>query len=1105
MRTEVLLRQLARLDHSERVATLVAHARELPTEQAQALARELWSGDGHQRMLALVVAEQCDDMQLIWRALEDPARSLRGCAAKLIGRLAQTIPVTLLDTLDTLTLGRVYMQVARHGRAELAEVLVDGLIARERFIEATRLLCVCSTEAVAARLDHPWPDGVWCRVARYHPALLAARIEERFTTDVARPDLIWREFDAGVWRELARAQPATLADWVDRFADADSLPPALHAALPWLVCWSPERVVAWLSSRIAWTCANGLPRGLTKRAVRLDDATLVPLCQGLAATAPARLGELVSGMPHVRRGRLFELAVAPLELARIEWPTTLLALLPLSLRDREAARMLELRRAQTDGSWRRTLLGLRWIELARPLLELEGRSAQASERAEAHLALIHSSAGSREGMPQTLAWLQRTRNEQDPVRLAVLSGLAEIPATRFDDPAALDAVLAPIFEARDTSWATRQKAARVAQRLLCAHATEPGSPLFSLGVSILERLAGHGGTLDLPRLDHNLPRGAERAIVAVLMPWIEAAAKREQETHLVRLWTALGKRAWRVPELGAALGELIWHGHKRNAGHAAQRWIEDPETRDVRVRELVKRDRSALYLHAVLEHCLRRRQALLVDRLASPAPRGRFHDGKVVVVPMISDERLFGRWTTALQRQYLDLIDAAEASPKQFSQTRAALVAMRARVPLTRVDDLQAALASTDVNLQEAALGALVWLDDAAPALPILLEHLDGDRARVAMYAMPRLARLVPRDRFVDAIGQLLARPRLKVTVHKEALRLLGQLATGPALALLRASWAQPLHRDVRIAALHAARAVPSQADAWAILNDAARDPEPDIARAVVEVALASVPAVYRPRYLEVMGAVADHASPIARAGLFTALYGGWSSVAPARATELGARVVGRIDPLDSAGPTDPWRQAAQVVAQGARSPETHSTCAALLDRLIAAAELDVAPAGELDQAAHQRLRGLLDALIIDRHPTSLQLLERLAAPLLARPRWWLLGARLKLAAAANGALGSTLLELVAAAPTARAALLLDGPVGEAARTSARAWTDDEVTALIDQLITSEANARILALPLLRELGPRSGWSAPFTARLARLREDPDLDVRTAALELWTS
>ena len=391
---------------------------------------------------------------------------------------------------------------------------------------------------------------------------------------------------------------------------------------------------------------------------------------------------------------------------------------------------------------------------------------------------------------------------------------------------ALDAVVAPLFDARDTSHGTRMQAARLAQRLMCTRATEPGSAMFTFALSLLERLAGQSGTPDLPRLDRNLPRGAEVAIVDALYPWLKAAKQRQQEQHVFRLWGALGERAWKVPKLATLLDDMLWRGKKNNAAWTAQLWLQDPKTRDARVRELVKRDRSALYLAPVFQHCHRRRQTLLVERMSERAPSGRFHDGKVTHFPHVQSG--FHRWPTSLQQRYLDLLGKAEVSPKQFTQTRASLVAQRARVPLTRALDLADALASGDVAVQEAALGALVWLDDPGPALSILLDRLDGDRARVAMYAMPRLARLIPRGAMVTALAGLLARPSLKVTVHKEVLRLLGQLATPLAANLLRATWATPLHRDVRVAALHAARSLLSQADAWSLLAEAALDADPE-------------------------------------------------------------------------------------------------------------------------------------------------------------------------------------------------------------------------------------------------------------------------------------
>ena len=239
------------------------------------------------------------------------------------------------------------------------------------------------------------------------------RIEAMFGGQQPRPDLVWCRFGSEVWCRLAIAQPRALMGWIDAHADTESLPSELLATLPLLLRADTRWVVGALASRIAWVAKVGLPRGLPRRVAAASDAELLPLCRGLAQSAPLLLGDLFSRLPSPRRARLFEAAIAGLETARIEWPTGLLARLPTPQRDREALRMLGLARAAIDARWRRELLGLREITQARSELEREGRSAQAVDRAQAHASLVRSTARSRTGMPETLAWLGRRRNEQD--------------------------------------------------------------------------------------------------------------------------------------------------------------------------------------------------------------------------------------------------------------------------------------------------------------------------------------------------------------------------------------------------------------------------------------------------------------------------------------------------------------------------------------------------------------------------------------------------------------------------------------------------------------------------------------------------------------------
>jgi hypothetical protein len=1095
MQIDKLMRRLDRLDHHERLVELTEHLRKLSDADAQALGSSLARGDVHQRWLALHVAGFRRDADAALAALDDPSLSVRRHAAQLTGRLAATLPGDLLDRVDAESLGRLAGEVLRRGRHELAQTLCEGLCARERLAEAAQLLPACPIEWIAERLDRiAWPDAAWLRLAKHRPDLLCARIDRQFG-EAEHGEQVFARYGHEVWAQLCEQRPSRVADWIDRYATRDEFPFALASGFARLCVSLPGRVVAYLAARPLWLATIGIPRALVTRARTLDDDVLAPLCRVLAESQPAMLGTLLSRLPHPRRAELFSRATAEIETARVEWPLSLLAVLPRMLADREATRMLGLQRAATDGSWRRQLLGHRLIADARPLLERECQSAQAEERGEALAAMVVASARASTGLAETLAFLRRIKNEQDPVRLAAIAALANVPGHRFDDPGALDLVISPIFDARDTSWATRQHAARVAHHLLIANARTPKSPAFALGLSLLERLAGQQGTPDLPRLDRNLPRGAERAIVDALLPWVRAATSRQQDQHAFRLWYALGKRAWRVPELSTLIANLIWHGHKSNAGYAATLWLQDPATRDERVVELVRKDRSALYLHGVLTHCVRRRQTLLSERMANKAPRGRFHDGKVVMVPSVA--RGFHRWPIALQQQYVELIRTAEAAPKQFMTMRAGLVAMRARVPITTVSDLGDALVSSDIAVQEAALGALVWVDAPEPALPILLEHLDGDRARVAMYAMPRLARLIPRVRMVDALAELLARAQLKVTVHKEALRLLGMLATPRAIELLRDTWKRALHRDVRIAALHAARSVPWAREAWDILASAASDESADVARALVEVPIATIAEQHRAAYLKLMLEAAGHPSPVVRAALFIALGQRWSWVDPLAAVRVAVGVVERLDALD------PWAAAARIVAGGASSDATHPLIERLLETLAERAERELVPAGEQDRLAHRRLAALIDALERERHPTSVRLLDSLAAKLLARPDWWSAGVRLRFAATTNEQLGARMLELITSAPSPRSLVAIELAARNLASFALRDWSREQAEAIVAELVEGPAAARVVGLAMLELFGRRWGWGEPWVGTLVRLRSDTDLDVRTAARASW--
>jgi len=127
------------------------------------------------------------------------------------------------------------------------------------------------------------------------------------------------------------------------------------------------------------------------------------------------------------------------------------------------------------------------------------------------------------------------------------------------------------------------------------------------------------------------------------------------------------------------------------------------------------------------------------------------------------------------------------------------------------------------------ALGRL----DAGQGIATLLQALDDSRARIAIYALRRSLLQMPAER---ALALLRGVPLRKVTVAKEAVRLLGELPGGAAYADLLAIAGQELHRDVRVALLRALWAHLEQPETWPLLEQAAASDDPALAAGVIRI-----------------------------------------------------------------------------------------------------------------------------------------------------------------------------------------------------------------------------------------------------------------------------
>lgn len=1072
-------------------------ARAASEAEVDAAIEALASGDVFARSAAAFLAGLTRRAEHLLKALRDESTWVRRTAANFAG-----------SRCDGASLCRVVRELAPATRLQLATV-----VGRSRRPEVARALAMTLLEGGDRRAARPLLEFAaeaelravyaaagpralrWKPLARRHPALVLELLAVELSaasrdTTVAR---VWSTFAAAV-EPLVRSHPSEVLSLWERHGPRASWPQALGSSWPALLAAEPDRLTALLT-RVVALSGQALPAAIRARARRLPAPALARLARAVVGEH-AELARLLEALPPSRRAACFAEATSAHDTTAVEWSDEVLVALPHEVRHAEARRMRGLAVVLRDPLASLHLTAFLPSDEAMPWLAPALKAAKGEDRARAWGLRLKLVASNRWGLRDALTELARLKNEQDPVRLAALQALSQVPVGLFADADApiLGQLAEDSTQARDTSEATRSSLLVLAHRLLCARAEEPQSPLFRTALTMLARLAAQRPRLDFHGLGAGLRRGAEAPLVAALVPWLEGEVRREYHANVIALGQGLGRRGRSLPALQALLEAILFNRSasvntwERQA--ALSLWLESPEGRDERVRRLLDWDASSVTLAPVWQHLHRYRQDWLDPFLAGRRLSGRFGSEKTGwVFPATTG---FHRWLRRQQDTFARTLRAVLDDGGQHLETRARCLGTLAALQVTELRELEPLARHQEVRLAEAALEALPWLDTTGPGVASLLaSNLDSDRARVAMYAMPRVARLLPEPQLLEVLTRLLARETLKVTVRKEVVRLLGELRLPGVSQQLEAEWRRaPGHRDVRLALLHAARRRLDEPEAWAMLEAAAGTGERELASSLLGPPVGEVPPAHRGRYAALLMGLAGHPTAEVRHALFTQLAapGGWATVVPGAAAERAAAV------LLSLSTEAPWPQAAAVLALIGAHPDASGAlgaCAAVLVQRTQV-EATASRAGVEDLPSQARLERLCQTLIdvdgADRERTEAAraVLGRALEPVLAwlGPQWL----ELKLVD-----LPLTGDDLEATCRVARPHV--DGPTRRDAlarwgQDPARAGTAVDLLELASGLAPYEPWG---ALGLLVAATSRFGWSPAARAQLGELRAHPEV------------
>jgi hypothetical protein len=1092
-----LLADLDRLPYGERMAVLAgrAHSGDL------AAMPELAAGDRFARATALFLAVVAGDRDGLRRALADPDAGLRATALIELLRLGAAPPLgPLLRDAPAVTRDAAYRALRRVGPAEIADGLVEEVRAVFGDREAARLLPACSAATVTRLLPGlGYAVGSWRAVAQRHPGPVLADAARQLTA-LTTPDRDrwWPRYGAGVAAAAVHDPPAVL-DLLERFAPATALPLPL-TTYGRLTAAAPDRVLALLTdpARAPWLLRTPLPRAVLARLGRLAPERLFALAERLRE-ADFLLAALLRAVPPRHRGAVYDAAVAGTDRARTRPADVLIDVLPHAHREAEAVRILALPLVRDDeqASLHYTAY-LPW-ERAEPALTAATRRAQPEDRAAGYELLLACAGRTRDPAPvaQAVQRLARLRNEQDPVRARALTALSRLPADLLgpDSAGALGQVVTDAVTARDSSAQTVSALGRLA---VTALRSDAGLRTWSL--STLDTLFGTGALPALGRWDTGLRRGQEQAVFAAVRSWLAAGVARARYEPLFAVATALGRRAWAVPELQAMLGRAVGTAAPdRVVRQAVSLWLADPTARSQRASAvLAALDQSALTLPEVWQTACFSRTDLL-DPALTGRLSGRFVQKRVRWIPYQAPA--VRRWLPRQQQAYLRLLTDVLTDPGATAVSRLSAVHSAATVPDGGAALVASIVDSPDIGLGEAALGALVHTDRPAEAVPALLARLDGDRARVAAYALGRAARFTPPGRLDVALAELaLGRTPAKVTSRKEAVRLLVRLGAPTATTVLAQVVEQPgQHRDIRAAAISAARQRLDDGPMWTVLGGVGSREDQLAVLAAGPFELAER---HRRAYAELIVSVGRGPDPVVARAAWQALPA-WTSWTPDLAPDALARLT------DLTG-THVWRAVLPaVVAQLDAGRELLP--AILLGLATVDATDPTADDPARDRPARRRLDELVDRLTAwaERNPVRDLTALRTAGQRLAERAEFVPQAAALLLAAVR------LTQPAGAGPTEPAGaatglgaicdLLSDRPV-TAARLADRlaGRTGDpavRLAAAAELAARADVAGGLFACALLTA-GRDQGWPGGWRALVGDLRGSPHPDVRATALAL---
>jgi hypothetical protein len=855
-----LLQHCEPLTHAERTKCMVELGRHSKTEAfARELIGRLLSGSLYEQCLGLETCYGSCEVGPAMRALSLPSRHLKTRCLSLIAllgtdtELLEALKAVPLD-LQIYSLRRLRKLRGRRRRPRVIDLFLEDL---QRDPEKSRtfqaLLPLGSEALVATRLSEVLDRFSmidWSRLARYHPDVAQTALRD-WATRSEDGDLGLRAIANGIlWQWGAVECTADTA--LDLLQTMMKSTPLEYLSFQNLLRKRPQQVVELLlgTENVVSFCTRGIVAKLSTRQV-------------------LALHERYPRYPYISqppfREYTHEQRRAVYEDAKETWrsdvgisPFDIVSLLPSDLRVKEARRHMYLRHFETKPSDRIPYLGLLPWDEAVELLKPYIRASNADVRSSALSSQIEAAKFDDEHLGDAMQLVLKHRHEPDPVRGVMIDALRSIPASRWKENnlEGLAQIVRHALDAGDLSQGNLRELLDLVAKILSTH---PHWAAHQLALIMKER--DFIETPGLVRLTGAVPVNVTMRIVAETMsPMLETLLESKSTQILSSLAQDFNHYTKHWPELLDALEKSIdprEMGEEHDILLLKEHW---PRSWVRVIPRLIERKSKILGSYLVLEHIHRHQQNYLAfylnesDGRTNARPNSTFSQGANALSSL---DKGFWRWTSNQQEQFArilikDINDTnVGAGRKQTCIKQLGIL----HFVDSRIRNLVRLSNDESPIVREAALRALSSLD-GDQGVSVLIDALQDDRARIAIYALRRIFKSMSKS---EVFHVLQSAPMGKVTVAKEVVRLIGELETEEAFRYLLAKEKTQLHPDVRIALFRALWSYLERGETWEVFRRAATDPDPETAKAISTIPDKAMSTKARQSLLKVLAMLLHH------------------------------------------------------------------------------------------------------------------------------------------------------------------------------------------------------------------------------------------------------